>query len=199
MTSNGPYLQPLDPEDVPKLEATFKSNEGTLGFAANDLLTMARRPGPAEAYMKFATTVMSEVTLPADLAHLITLVASVTARCQYSTAHSASNCKQAGISNEKIAATFDFEASPLFNEREKVALGFASKAAQSPSALEQDDYDHMQSRFTETEIINILLIVCKTGFFNRWNDSVATTLEPKPLSAAKTCLSNSRWQVGKHG
>jgi hypothetical protein len=36
------------------------------------------------------------------------------------------------------------------------------------------------------------------GFLNRWNDTVATTLESSPLAFASETLAPSGWQVGKH-
>ena len=85
------------------------------------------------------------------------------------------------------------------NARLGAALKAKSRAAQSPSTLEQSDYDAMQEFFNETEVCEILLVVCQMGFFNRWNDSVATQLEQKPLTFSKEKLPGSHWQVGKHG
>ncbi len=198
MTTKGPYLQPLKREDVPELEPIFEMVEEYLGFSANDVLTMARLPGPTKAYIEFAITVISEATIPAQLIQLITLIASATSGCRYCTAHSANNCHDAGVDEAKIAAVWEFATNPLFDARERAALNFALKAAQSPSGLEQSDYDYMQTYFDETEVTEILLIVCQMGFFNRWNDSLATTLEPKPLAFSRKNLPENQWDVGKH-
>lgn len=198
MTSQGPYLKPLKREDVPELESVFKLTEEYLGFEANDVLTMARLPGPTKAYLEFAITVISEAPLPAQLIQLVTLVASAASGCRYCTAHSANNCNDAGVDAEKVAAVWEFATSPLFDDRERAALDFAFKAAQSPSTLEQSDYDGMQRFFNETEVTGILLVVCQMGFFNRWNDAVATKLEAKPLTFSKEKLPEKFWQAGKH-
>ena len=196
--TKGPYLQPLKREDVPELEPILKITEEYLGFSPNDVLTMARLPEPTKAYIEFAITVIQEATIAPQLIQLITLVASAASGCRYCTAHSANNCNDAGVDAEKIAAVWEFATSPLFDESERAALDFAFKAAQSPSALEQSDYDHMQNYFNETEVTEILLVVCQMGFFNRWNDTVATVLEPKPLAFSNEKLPEQYWQVGKH-
>ena len=198
MTNKGPYLKPLNRADVPELEPIFEMTEGYLGFSANDVLTMARLPAATKAFMEFAITVISEATLPPQLIQLITLIASAASGCRYCTAHTANCCNSAGVDAEKIAAVWEFATSPLFDDRERAALDFAFKAAQSPSALEQSDYDHMQNYFNETEVTEILFVVSEMGFFNRWNDSVATTLEQKPLEFSKEKLPEEHWQVGKH-
>ena len=194
----GPYLAPLKREDVPELEDIFQITEQYLGFSANDVLTMARLPAQTRAYIEFAVTVIQEATIAPQLIQLITVVASAVSGCRYCTAHSANNCNDAGIDAEKIAAVWEYASSPLFDERERVALDFAFKAAQSPSALVQEDYDKAQKYFSETELTEIILIVCQMGFFNRWNDSVATKLEQKPLNFSRQALPESNWQPGKH-
>ncbi|NKB35619.1 MAG: carboxymuconolactone decarboxylase family protein [Gammaproteobacteria bacterium] len=198
MTTNGPYLTPLKREDVPELESIFQVTEEYLGFSANDVLTMARLPQATKAYIEFAITVIQEATISTQLIQLITVVASAVSGCRYCTAHSANNCNDAGIDTQKIAAVWDYASSPLFDEKERAALDFAFKAAQSPSALEQSDYDHMQKHFSETEVCEILLVVCQMGFFNRWNDSVATQLEQKPRAFSEVTLPEQHWQIGKH-
>lgn len=37
------------------------------------------------------------------------------------------------------------------------------------------------------------------GVFNRWNDSLATTLEDDAIAVAQPLLEGSGWNVGKHG
>ena len=196
--TDGPFLKPLKREDVPELEDIFQITEEYLGFSANDVLTMARLPGPTRAYIEFAITVIQEATIPPQLIQLITVVASAVSGCRYCTAHSANNCNDAGIDAEKIAAVWEYASNPLFDDKERAALDFAFKAAQSPSALEQSDYDHIQKFYNETEVCEIILVVCQMGFFNRWNDTVATQLEQKPLAFSKAALPESNWQVGKH-
>ena len=198
MTETGPYLSPLKREDVPELEDTFRITEEYLGFSANDVLTMARLPAATKAYIEFAIAVIQEATIDPQLIQLITLVASAVSGCRYCTAHSANNCNDAGVDTQKISAVWEYQTSPLFSEKERVALDFAFKAAQSPSTLEQSDYDHAKQFFNETELTEIILVVCQMGFFNRWNDSVATTLEQKPLKFSQLALPEEHWQVGKH-
>lgn len=37
------------------------------------------------------------------------------------------------------------------------------------------------------------------GFMNRWNDSLATSLEAEPVEVAEKFLAGQGWEVGKHG
>lgn len=198
LNKDGPYLHPLKREEVPQLEPLFEMCQEFLGFIANDLLTIARKPEVAQKAMEFSVTVVDEATLPESLVDLINLLASATAGCRYCVGHTANKAGENGQQSQKIAAVWEFETSPLFDERERAALLFTFKAAQLPSGLDKPDFEEARKHFTETEVCEILMLVCGMGFWNRWNDSVATTLESNPLSFSKSNLPKAHWQAGKH-
>ncbi|MEM8983954.1 MAG: carboxymuconolactone decarboxylase family protein [Pseudomonadota bacterium] len=195
---DGPYLAPLRREEVPQLEPLFEMCMELLGFVANDLLTIARKPEFAQKILEFTMTVMDESTLPDDLINLINLLASATAGCRYCTGHTANRAGEFGMDAAKVAAIWEFESSPLYSERERAALMFTLKASQTPSGLDKPDFEAASKHFSDTEIVEMLMIICQMGFWNRWNDSLATTLEPTPLAFSKATLPGTRWQAGKH-
>jgi hypothetical protein len=41
-------------------------------------------------------------------------------------------------------------------------------------------------------------VISLFGYLNRWNDTMATTLEPEPLEFATQHLAKRGWQPGKH-
>ena len=75
-------------------------------------------------------------------------------------------------------------------------------AKQADHAQDLDDLAlapvRLQAHWSEGQIVEILGVVSLFGYFNRWNDSMATTLEPEPLELADRHLSASGWQPGKH-
>ncbi len=73
-----------------------------------------------------------------------------------------------------------------------------TRPRKAPSALTARDYDAFATWFDETKVTEMPLIVCQMRFFNRWNDSVATQLESKPLRFSKDTRPQSHWQAGKH-
>ena len=55
----------------------------------------------------------------------------------------------------------------------------------------------LEKYFTDKQIVEIVATISIFGFLNRWNDSMATKLEEKPLSFAREHLSKN-WEPGKH-
>ncbi|MCU7878324.1 MAG: carboxymuconolactone decarboxylase family protein [Candidatus Thiodiazotropha sp. (ex Lucinoma borealis)] len=52
--------------------------------------------------------------------------------------------------------------------------------------------------YSEAAIVEILAVIGLFGFFNRWNDSLATPLEAEPMETAQAHLAKSGWKAGKH-
>ena len=48
------------------------------------------------------------------------------------------------------------------------------------------------------QIVEILAVVALYGFLNRWNDSLATTLEEPSQTVTEEVLGAEGWEVGKH-
>jgi hypothetical protein len=53
--------------------------------------------------------------------------------------------------------------------------------------------------FDEDQIVRIIGVIAISGFMNRWNATVATTLEDLPKAAAEARLARGGWTLGVHG
>jgi alkylhydroperoxidase family enzyme len=66
-------------------------------------------------------------------------------------------------------------------------------------SLATDDVDALREHFHEDQIVRIVGVIAISEFMNRWNTTVATTLEDLPRVAAETRLAGGGWTVGVHG
>ena len=48
------------------------------------------------------------------------------------------------------------------------------------------------------EIVEILAVISLFGYLNRWNDSMATSIESGAIESAEKYLAKSGWNKGKH-
>ena len=128
---------------------------------------------------------------------LVGIVASIAGGCRYCQAHEAVDAQMRGVSEEKIAAVWDFERSDLYSEAERAALRFARDAALVPNEVTPRHFTELRRHWNDGEIVEILAVVGLFGFLNRWNDSMATQLEPTPTAVAARAYGD-RWQPGKH-
>ncbi len=190
---------PIDASDDEELKGIFNHFVGTLGMVPDSLLTMQRVPAIAKATVAFNRAVFgpdSKVDL--GFKRLVGHMASAAAGCQYCKAHTTVSATRHGIDDEKMAAIYEYRTSSLFNEKERVALDFAMAAGSVPNGVTDEIYSAMAGHWTEEEIVEILGVVCMFGVFNRWNDSLATTLEADAVAVTEPLLGDKGWEVGKH-
>ena len=163
-------LSHRDRSEVPGLEVHFDAVEDRMGFLPNSQLVMAHKPLLVEAFAAMRAAVYdADGATPQALLSLVGAVASMAAGCRYCTAHSASNAARRAVPDDKLADLWTYETSSHFTEAERAALRFAQAA------------------------------VFWYGFLNRFNDSLATTLEDEPHGFAGRTLARSGWTAGKHG
>jgi uncharacterized peroxidase-related enzyme len=190
-------MDPLRREDLPELEELFGHYERTLSFVPNSLYTMARRPEILRAFSELITQIWNTGTVPTELKPLIAIVASVAAGCRYCQAHEAVDARERGVDDEKIAEIWNFERSERYSDAERVALRFARDASLVPNEVTPAHFEELRRHWDEGQIVEMLSVIGLFGFLNRWNDTMATELEPEPLGFASARY-DDRWEPGKH-
>ncbi|WP_083742293.1 carboxymuconolactone decarboxylase family protein [Bradyrhizobium mercantei] len=125
--------------------------------------------------------------VPVALKEMCRVLISLKHGCSYCSSVKARIAYESGLTEEKLMATIDFETSPLFDERERAALRFATLFKSSDDAIDSDEvYDDLKKHFSEEEIIELALLCAETdgvGKFARslrmrsWDE--ACTIQPR--------------------
>jgi uncharacterized peroxidase-related enzyme len=192
-------LPPLLPETTPELQPHFDFFLGTLGFTPNSVLTMQRKPKLAQALAVMNAAVMDpEGEVDLGFRRLVGHVVSKVSGCLYCQAHTVLGAKNFGVSEAKLADVWTYASSPHFSERERLALDFAWAAASQPNAVTDTQFAQLQQHWSDGEIVELLGVVAMFAFLNRWNDTMATSLEMVPEAVAVQALGAQGWQPGKH-
>jgi uncharacterized peroxidase-related enzyme len=198
--TTSPRLKPLPPEQSPELKEQFEAMRRNLGFIPNSVLIMQRRPTLAKALAQMTGAVWDpEGAVDRGLKRLIAHVASRAAGCQYCMAHTAGGALHFGVKDEKLAAVWEYQTSPLYSAAERATLDFAIAAASVPNAVTDTMFAELRKYWTEEQIVEIVGVISLFGFLNRWNDTLATPLEDEPIEVAEKYLTRGGWHIGKHG
>lgn len=193
------HLEPLPAETTPELQDDFAIFEKILGFVPNSLLTMQRKPDIVHGFGVLTKAVMAEDgEVDPGFKRLLAHFASRAAGCQYCEAHSLIAAQIHGIAEGKVAAVWEYQTSPLYSEAERVALDYALAAGSVPNAVDEPLMTRMKQHWNENQIVEILGAICLYGFLNRWNDSMATSLEEAPKNLGENVLKSGGWTGGKH-
>lgn len=178
-----PRLTPLEPAKIPDdLKPLLEAGEALMGFAPNDGLTMARRPDILRGLFALIQSIYGGGLVDPGLKRLIGEAASKAAGCTYCEAHASFGALRQGVPEDKIAAVWTFETSPLFDAAERAALRVAMAASRTPNETTDAEFEELRAHFSEAEIVEILSVIAMFGFLNRWNSTVATELEQMPAS-----------------
>jgi len=177
----------------------FKQLEELFGYMPNDYLTMGHRPGVMKAVSDLtAAVVFAPGKTTMDLRLLVAYISSRAAKCMYCTAHCGSLASQHGIPVEKLQNISSYETNESFSPLEKSVLRVAERASKSPNAVTDQDFSELRKFLDEEGSAEILGVISLMGFYNRWNDTVATTLERAPHERAQQILKGTCWEAGKH-
>jgi uncharacterized peroxidase-related enzyme len=192
-------VPPLSKEEVdPILQKAMATQQSQLGLVPESLLTMAHRPQMAAAWANLTATVIGDGTLDRGLKQLVAYVASSAHGCRYCQAHTAHSAERYGVPLAKLQAAFEFEGNPLFSESERAALALARDAALVPNQVTDEHFERLRRYFTVVQIVEMMGVIAMFGWLNRWNDTMATTLEDSPLNWASRQLSAAGWRPEKH-
>ncbi len=194
-----PRLAPLPPAHSPELKEQFETMRRNLGFIPNSILIMQRRPKMAKAFAQMTASIWDpESQVDRGFKRLIAHVSSRAAGCQYCMAHTAGGALHFGVEDEKLAAVWDYQTSPLYSAAERAALDLAVAASAVPNSATDEMFLELRKHWTEEQIVEIVGVIAMFGFLNRWNDTLATPLEDEPIAIGEKFLAGHGWSVGKH-
>lgn len=195
-----PLVAPLPENHNPDLVDLIQFFRGPLGVVPNSVLTMQRRPDIARAFTALNRAVMENGgRVTAEQKRLIGYVASHAAGCRYCEAHTILAAERFGASAERLRDIWEHRTSPHFSDAERAAFDFALAAACVPNAVTPEIQAELQRHWSDDEIVEIVGVVALFGFLNRWNDSMATTLEDIGIDAGTRNLTHTGWNTAKHG
>ncbi len=195
-------MAPLDKSVLTTLDVAgeaAKARWEALGFTPNSILIMARRPELVAGIQTLAAALLgSTSTIEKSLQNLVMQMASRGAACTYCTAHTCNSSSLAGVSAEKEADLWRYDESPLYTVAERCALRVAERGGQVPNRVTDDDFEALKAHYSDEQIVDIVAVIAFMGFFNRFNDTMATPLEDAPLEAGERFLSEQGWHPGAH-
>lgn len=179
-------LSPLPLDTLPdELKNSLAAGEEIMGFTPNDGLIMARHPPMLKAFLGLVQSIYQPSALDTELKKLLGLMTSSASGCQYCKAHTLMGALKHGVSEQKIAAIWEYQTNPMFTEAEREALDVARNAALVPNAVTDAQFEKLKQVFSEVQIVEIVGVISLFGFLNRWNASFNTDIEEKPARIAE--------------
>jgi len=180
-----PLVDPI-PETDPSIQEMVLFYNETLGFCPNSIKTMQRRPRIAAAFVEMNKAVMeNKGRVTSALKRLIAYVSSYATGCQYCQAHGIRAAERYGAAKEQILNIWEYKTHDAFNDAERAALDLSVAASAVPNAVDEVISENMRKHWDEGEIVEIMGVIALFGYLNRWNDSMATTIEEGAIDSGE--------------
>jgi len=125
-------------------------------------------------------------------------MASIAGGCQHCQAHGAYTLHLMGVDPERIRDIWSFEQSAEFSDADKAALRLARDGAQVPNAVGPEHFTDLRAHYSERQIVEMLAVISLAGWYNRWNNSIATVTDQESVDWAQASLKAVGWELGKH-
>ena len=125
-------------------------------------------------------------------------MASIAGGCQHCQAHGAYTLHMMGVDPTRIRDIWTFEESTAFSAAEKAALRLARDGALVPNLVEPGHFAELRRHYSERQIVEMLAVISLAGWFNRWNNSIATVTDRESAQWAEANLRAVGWELGKH-
>lgn len=194
-----PLVTPLAPDHDAATKKLSEFYNETLGFCPNSVLTMQRRPRISKAFIELNKAVMeNRGRVSSALKRMIAWVSSNASGCRYCQAHAIRAAERYGAEREQLDNIWEYRTHSAFSEAERVALDFALAASQIPNAVDETIKNRLYQFWEEGEIVEMLGVIALFGYLNRWNDSMATSLEEGARESGEKYLGKYGWDKGKH-
>jgi alkylhydroperoxidase family enzyme len=125
-------------------------------------------------------------------------MASIAGGCQHCQAHGAYTLSLMGVDPGRIRDIWTFEQSTGFTEAEKAAMRLARDGASVPNVVEPSHFADLRKHYSDQQIVEMLAVISLAGWYNRWNNSIATVTDQESIDWARANLQTVGWTLGKH-
>ncbi len=125
----------------------------------------ARAPRLALPIALITHTIEKGLSLERELVLLLMTHASLQNGCSFCADLHQAQAVQAQLGLEKFRALRDFEASPLFSQREAAALAYCGEATRS-RVVSDATFARLRAHFGEREIVELTWLIAIGNFFN---------------------------------
>lgn len=169
------------------------------GYRNRQELEFFQWPELKDIFTQVAALVMTAPnSLPQQLRAEVFTMASIAGGCQHCQAHGGYSLTLMGVDAARIRDIWTFEQAAEFSAAEKSALRLARDGASVPNMVGPEHFAELRRFYSDQQIRELLAVVSLAGWYNRWNNSIATVTDQESVDWAKENLGEVGWELGKH-
>lgn len=173
-----PRIQPLKIDQAEgQTKEVFEAMRKNFGMVPNLFATMALYPKALQPVLDLYQAISRESTIEPRLLELANIEVSRINRCNYCLAHHARMAKMHGVSEEQLTMLGIGKIEGVFSEKEGAVIEYARQVTKDAERVSDEVFKRLVSYFTESQIVNLTLVIGLMNFFNRFNGALGVELE----------------------
>ncbi len=171
-------VKPLKKEDAQaETKTILEAVEKKFGMIPNLFATIAHYPKALKPIMELYQAIAGESTIEPRLQELANLEVSRINRCNYCLVHHGQMAKMSGVSAGQVTALKTGSGAQSFTEKENTVIEYAGQVTRDAETVPEELFRRLNSHFSESEIVNLTLIIGLMNVFNRLNGALGVELE----------------------
>lgn len=171
-------IKPLKKEDVKgEIREIFETMEKQFGMIPNLFTTIGHYPKALKPLIDLHQTISKESSIEPRLQELANLEVSRINRCHYCLSHHTRMARTHGVSSEQIEALKRGAVDKGFSDKEKTVIEYAHAVTKDAEDVPEGLFTRLKSHLSDSEIVNITLIIGLMNMFNRFNGALGVELE----------------------
>ena len=170
-------IGPLKKEEAQgETKAIFEAMERQFGMIPNLFATIARYPKALKPLLDLYQAISKDSAIEPCLQELANLEVSRINRCNYCLTHHTQMAKMDGLADEQIDS-LKGGLDKNFSDRERVVIAYARQVTKDAEYISDELFKRLKSYFSDSEIVNLTLIIGLMNVFNRFNGALGVELE----------------------
>jgi uncharacterized peroxidase-related enzyme len=151
--------------------------EKSFGFIPNLFSTIAQYPAALKPILDLYQAVTAESSISRKLQEVANLETSRINGCNYCIYHHSEMGKMAGLSSAQIDSLKTGIIDTSFNNKEKTVIEYSTAVTKDAENIPEELYNRVKSFFTNSEIVNLTLIIGLMNLFNKFSGALGIELE----------------------
>lgn len=170
-------IEPLKKEEVQgETKAIFEAMEKQFEMIPNLFATISHYPKALKPIIDLYQAIAKESTIEPKLQELANLEVSHINRCHYCLTPHTQMGKAQGLSEENILKLKSGNIDESFLDKEKTMIEYARQVTKDVENVPDGLFNRLTSYFSESEIVNLTLIIGLMNVFNRFNGALQVEL-----------------------
>ena len=104
-----------------------------------------------------------------------------------------------GVDPDRIRDIWTFEESTELSEAERAALRLARDGALVPNMVEPEHFEKLRAHYSDRHIVEMFAVISLAGWYNRWNNSIATVTDRESVEWAEAIFKAVGWELEDAG